>query len=311
MCSLRSGIDLDQYVWPYMSEELMESLRTGMQPNPRDRRELVDKVAKYMIKILKDGTRSKCGAVAEIICEKYPNSFMDIIDSQIFGKGMETLRCQLYNAVNYRKQGKVSSKRKNGEVDSDDEEISNKIKEMNRKNGDEYGCIDYAPLLKPGEETLQEEKRLILNDKFQFLNRNEDEICELMKETYVLQRLHINAKDRNLQLICVQWPFLKEPQFLIEHANRLLGKNITATWYSCLEKNNKPLRQYLQFQNLKSEKNASRMKIINSYKQACEITRSKGPKVIGAISLLIHHFSEVENALYHVTDVSVIIFVII
>lgn len=62
-----------------------------------------------------------------------------------------------------------------------------------------------------------------------------------MTETYPTLRGVINEKSRNIEEITVQWPFLKEPEFILQHSFILLGKNISNGWSDSLSKKVKPI----------------------------------------------------------------------
>ena len=72
----------------------------------------------------------------------------------------------------------------------------------------------------------------------------EADISKLMDETYSTQRSAITSS--NIQTVTVNWPFLKEPKYLILHSNRLLGKDVDNVYISFLTENARKLRQCLK-----------------------------------------------------------------
>ncbi|KAL0098873.1 hypothetical protein PUN28_020860 [Cardiocondyla obscurior] len=88
-----------------------------------------------------------------------------------------------------------------------------------------------------------------------------------MTETYPTLRGIINEKSRKIEEFLVEWPFLKEPEFFLEHSSMLLGKNVQKIWIDSLSKKVKPIRQYIKFN------------------KAAEVTRDNVPKIFVIFSL--------------------------
>ena len=129
----------------------------------------------------------------------------------------DTLRLQIYNAVNYRKLVSTTKPRKPVEGDSDDELVQEKINEnILSSKRDAYGCVEYAPLLPKDENTnSQEEKRKNICKLLTEENIDKDELLKLIEDTYPSLRAAINQTKRDLQQIFNDWPFLKLPLNLI------------------------------------------------------------------------------------------------
>lgn len=129
---------------------------------------------------------------------------------------------------------------------------------------------------------------------------------QLMDETYPTQRALINDSARNLPLISVNWPFLKERVCLLQHSSTLLGKDVVKTWWNCHDKKTKPLRQYLKTSKNLKRKEEKVNTIIAECQEYFQITKDQMPKILVVFSLLIEYFEEKENFLFKVIDVGYI-----
>lgn len=109
-----------------------------------------------------------------MITEKYHKTFSDVINNKTVGSGMESLRQQIYNAVNYRKIDKEMKKR--AEIRFSNEIIDdNPAPALSKpRKQDEYGYTEYQPLLPPTESTTsQTNKKLQLIQLFESDEKDE------------------------------------------------------------------------------------------------------------------------------------------
>ncbi|KAL7306726.1 hypothetical protein TKK_0001395 [Trichogramma kaykai] len=266
-----------------------------------------------MITKLKDTSRGKAEEFARQICERYSASFRDAVDDStskdVWDDGVSTLRQQILNAVNYKLMKlRASQKQKSVALfDSDDEEINaRKKKDSLLLMQDEYGCVKYAPELPESESHVtQEDKRLLLLQLYENSEEKNEKIEELMISTYSTQRLMMNQKNRDLDLIFLNWPYLKTAGYLFVHCNILLGKDLQQLWNNTLPVKAKAIRLYFQCQllNKKFQKNNSEMKdLINESKEASNMIKSKMPKIFVIFPLVTLFFKEESNLLFKLVD---------
>ncbi|XP_071573700.1 uncharacterized protein [Temnothorax nylanderi] len=239
---------LGSNIWKIFPRRLTECCNNGQRALEVDRRTMVAGIAEYMTQDLKDYSRRTAERIAKIITEKYPKTFSDVINNKTVGSGMESLRQQIYNAVNYRKGIDKETKRR-AEIRLSEETADDPAPALPKpRKQDEYGCTEYEPLLPPTESTTsQTNKKLQLIQFFKSDEKDEKKISQLMDDTYPTQRVDINKKTRDLVQLLQVWPYLQSPKYLIDHASRLLGKSVQATWEESLTMYAKPIRKYIIF----------------------------------------------------------------
>ena len=93
-----------------------------------------------------------------------------------------------------------------------------------------------------------------------------------MQETYPTQRSSITASNRNLVNITTERPFLKEATSLIQHSDRLIGKDVKAVWKSFIETKVQPLRRFLKTQSYKGEQKTVLTTMFDDCKAVCATT---------------------------------------
>lgn len=137
---------------------ILECCKNGNIINNRDRRSIIDIIATYMIHDLKKTDRKTAGEISNALCNMYPKSFKAGLEN--IGKTIaaDVFKQSIYDAVNYRK---MSRKKLRNETDSDESESEISNKRKNKFEQDEYGLVEYHPLLPPAEtQQSQEAKRL-------------------------------------------------------------------------------------------------------------------------------------------------------
>ncbi|KYQ49820.1 hypothetical protein ALC60_11102 [Trachymyrmex zeteki] len=294
---------MKEEVWDKVSDTIVTTCQRGEKLLPAQRQTINRIVADYMINVLQRTSRGVAEKIARNICETYPETFKDTIDNQQWGSGIETLSMQIYNCVQYMKHTKSHNKRALSPDSDDADEEERKKEAAILRRQDEYGCVEYAPRLPSTENSKsQEEKRLRLLELFATLERDTNEIGQLMTETYPTLRGVINEKSRNIEEILVQWPFLKESEFILQHSSILLGKNIQKVWSDSLSKKVKSIRQYIKF----SKKIPTNVKIciVNECKDVVQITKENTPKILVIFPLLLAYFTEKTNFLFKIISVS-------
>lgn len=304
--NVQKAFNLEVSVWSKISSTTLETCKKGQKLPSSDRLEIVKKITSYMLNDLKDTTRKTAHNIAAEICNKYPETFSDIIEGKKWSDGITTFRTSIMNGLAYKKSLTGPRAKKVASSDSDDADIEAKKKEDSiSRVQDEYGCVEYAPLLPSTENSeSQESKRIQLSSLFKNLNYDMSEVQKLMEATYATQRALINDKSKDLTYIITEWPFLTEVPCLFTHATKLLGKDIASTWQNSMDNKIKFLRQYFKMSKNLKKKEAAKEKIIAEYKEAASITQDNFPKILVAFRLLMLHFGEDEKFLYQTIDVS-------
>ena len=171
---------------------------------------------------------------------------------------------------------------------------------------DQYGCVAFNPLLPPGEtENSQKIKRMRLVKLFDTLEDHSlPEISDPMTLTYATQRKVIIAENRDLQILLTEWPFLKLPKFIIEHASIFLVKDVHKTWKESLQNKAKPIRQFFKVQNHAEIAYNLMSTILKIAKEAAAITKSQISKTIVIFPLILRYFAEEPDNLFKVIDVT-------
>ena len=298
----------------------MEACRASKVPIPSDRRAMVNITADYLMYNIKDTRRITVDAIGKQIMQKYPKSFQDTIEGKIIDAGGQSLKIQIYNAIMYKRD--LAPKRRIELLHTEiDDECKGDLQCPVSRKFDEYGCVDYQPLL-PETETneSQEKKRLELSQ----LHNNEEQANEatcldLMEQTYPSQRMVITAKKRNLVQLLKYWPYLSHGTFLIAHANRLLGKPLKEEWDTALLQKAKTITNYFKITNkrqvtgqaagketLPVMKTAIKgLQLIDEAKEAAAAGRNVVPEIAVIFPLLTNHFKEDEMFMFRVFDVNV------
>ncbi|XP_070531448.1 uncharacterized protein [Cardiocondyla obscurior] len=270
-------LNLKTGVWDKVPNTILCTCERGEKLLPSQRQTINRVVADYMLNELKQTSRGMAEKIALNICNTYPKSFKDTIDNQQWGSGIESLRMQIYNCVQYMKH--TRNKKRAFSSDSDDAELEERKKQTAiSQRRDQYGCIAYAPKLPPTEDSKsQEEKRIQLLELFANVERDTKTVNHLMIDTYPTVRGIINEKSKKIEELLIDWPFLKDSDFLLQHSSTLLGKDVTNIWSNSLNTKVKPIRQYLKFLKKKS---GNMTNIINECKAAVQITKNNTPKIL-------------------------------
>ena len=258
-------------------------------------------ISDYIVEDLQENTRSTANKIAKMLCTTYANSFSVKIGTSVLS-GQSSILQKVQNGVGYR----VSQKRKKEAalLDSDDEHIKSKKKKSALKpKQDEYGCVEYELVLPSNETTTtQEEKR---KQTAQLLDSDEvvgeKQLNELIKLTYPTLRKNINSVPQNLATIFKEWPFLKNPQYLLDHASTLLGKNVEEEWKNSIRTKSKDIRRYFLS---KAGGDKELQAIFEACKEVVKMDKNVTPKVLIIFPLLLNCFDEDEKYLYKIVDVS-------
>ena len=206
--------------------QLKEDCFMGKIPSPADRRLMIQGIAHYMLHDLKNSSRGMAEDIAKMLFERFP-TLGDYAKGVPLGKGFETLREQIYHAVNYRKESSDKKQRKRRPNDSFFDVEEENTSSILRKQ-DDYGCMEYgSPTSSSEDSSALEEKRLGLVELYQKLAEwDPEKISNDLHATFNSLRLMINAENRNIIVLFSQWPFLAESNYLLQHASRVIyGKD--------------------------------------------------------------------------------------
>lgn len=226
---------------------LLNCCREGKKVFHTDRLAMVATIADYMLYNLKTCSRSVAQKIASEIVAMFPASFEDKIGGQTVGQGMESLRTQIYNSVNYRKDDSLKKRRKAMVLGNESYESQENTCKISRRR-DEYRCVEYETLM-PKDETLKtlEEKRVwMVNNYFQANGRNEKEVQYFMNITYYLQRAEIIKSERNLIVLFERWTYLKKIEYFLSHSSRLLGQDLIESWQNSILNTSQHIRKYFK-----------------------------------------------------------------
>lgn len=289
-------IDLETYVWPHMSARLRDACAKKEKADKSDKRDLIKTIVKYLCHTLGDSRRTVCYEVAQRVYAKYPQTFGEIIDGEVYGSGYGALGLSIYNGTLFL-EGKddslsnCKSAKRRSTINPD----PRNQKKRKTSIEDSYGCIEFNPELPQGESAVdQEQKRAELVKLYSLADREDSEIIRLMDETYPTQRSCIISQ---IQIISVVegFPFLKERAYVTQHFMRLTGKNVAEAWTSFGNDKLELLIAHLtELRNFKKNKQAAET-LITTCKEACDLDRSSMPKSVSIFPLMIHYFGEVEK----------------
>ena len=197
-----SGVWVDEFEIPWSKfpkKKLMTCLQNELRPNPSARREMVRILVDEISKISQKPGKKALATIAQKIVKKYPKSFRDEIEGSLVGTGYDSLLKQLqirFDNIN-RNSNSNSFKRKSSLATENEDEVEDGPA-LRISIRDRYGCINYMPSDYPdGEsESTQENKQSLLKEKYK--QRLNNEVEDLMRETYFSQRKDIVEKKRTV-----------------------------------------------------------------------------------------------------------------
>ncbi|XP_033222987.1 uncharacterized protein LOC117176792 [Belonocnema kinseyi] len=295
---------------------LKEDCSRGKTPRPADRRLMVQGIAHYMLHDLTDASRGMAENIDKMLFERFP-TLGDYIKGVPLGNGFETLREQIYHAVNYRKESSAKKNRKRRLNDPlfDVEETSSSI---SRKQ-DDYRCMEYGlPTISTEDSIVLEEKRLELVELYKKPSEwDPEKTSNDLNTLFGPLRLMINAENRNISVLFSYWPFLAESKYLLEHASRVIygqdgrfGRTLQQIFQVNHGSTMPALIQYckaLCLTRTKKTKNSPDtniiMDLIKTAQDMAKTTNSEMPNAVLMFQLLIAVFKEEERFLLTVIPI--------
>lgn len=139
-----------------------------------------------------------------------------------------------------------------------------------------------------------------------------------------IRRQNNYKETKDLVQLLQIWPYLQNPKYFIDHASRLLGKSVQATWEESLTVYAKPLRKYISFTEKskmirlrrsnsisETQPNESKNKVLQMIADAkASSTASQNEVALIAVifPLIATHLKEDSQYLFRVIPVSTIIY---
>ncbi|KAK3893027.1 hypothetical protein Pcinc_003206 [Petrolisthes cinctipes] len=121
-----------------------------------------------------------------------------------------------------------------------------------------------------------------------------EEVEELMKTTYILQRKDIVENDASMADLRKEWPFLFEPSGMFTHFEVLTGIKLPQKLENTLSKNSELIVKWM-----KEEQNKKIRQVYENLREATILLQNKTPEVPAIIASLISHFKDDEKFVYH------------
>lgn len=185
---------------------------------------LVDEIRK----IEKNPTKAQCLIVALKIVKLYPKSFADYDNTDSVSEvGCYSLLKQIKTRVEHvNRNNTLARRRRCSSSISENSEITKR-----RGPAATYGCAKWQPE-PPLSESVDalEQKRQALHNIYQQHGKSgadRADVCALMKETYYLQRKHINdTQATTIKDMKKKWPYLFVQKHLTAHFEELTNINV-------------------------------------------------------------------------------------
>ncbi|KAF4112985.1 hypothetical protein G5714_005530 [Onychostoma macrolepis] len=244
-----------QVPWNQMPSELRSAVANGKRPLPPDRRKMIRIIVDEIRKHEKNPSKAQCLAVALKIVKKYPKSFSDFDDTQEKNEiGYYSLLKQIKTRVEHVNRDNILSRRR-------------RIKPTAT-----YGCTQWQPEppLANSDDVLEEKRQTL---------ENLSDVCALMKETYYLQRKHINdTQVLPIKDLKSKWPYLFVQKHIYAHFEELTSIAIHKRLNQAIQEYGKVLVDFFK----SKPTNEVVKKILSSEEEV-------GPLVI---KLILAHFRE-------------------
>ncbi|XP_058614377.1 uncharacterized protein LOC131528925 [Onychostoma macrolepis] len=236
---------------------------------------IVDEIRKHE----KNPSKAQCLAVALKIVKKYPKSFSDFDDTQEKNEiGYYSLLKQIKTRVEHVNRDNTLSRRRRISGVTDTPE-----RMQCREPTATYGCTQWQPEppLANSDDVL-EEKRQTLENLYQRYGKSgadRSDVCALMKETYYLQRKHINdTQVLPIKDLKSKWPYLFVQKHIYAHFEELTSIAIHKRLNQAIQEYGKVLVDFFK----SKPTNEVVKKILSSEEEV-------GPLVI---KLILAHFRE-------------------
>ena len=134
---------------------------------------------------------------------------------------------------------------------------------------------------------------------FKEKNYTAEDVKELVKSTYYMQRKDIN-KGTGIEKLCQEWPFLFHEAGMEGHFQHLTGVNLIETFFANVDKKGRCLLNFLKTVSAQKHK-----QVLDSLlKLQTERSQSSGcsEELTEMVLLLLAHFGEKEEHLFHYVE---------
>ncbi|XP_051773812.1 uncharacterized protein LOC127525356 [Ctenopharyngodon idella] len=282
-----------QVPWNQMPSELRSAIANGKRPLPADRRKMICIIVNEIRKHEKNPSKAQCLAVALKIVKQYPKSFSDFDDAQEKNEiGYYSLLKQIKTRVEHVNRDNTLSRRRRIRGVTDTPE-----RMQCREPTATYGCTQWQPEppLANSDDVLEEKRQTLENLYQQYGKSGADrgDVCALMKETYYLQRKHINDTEAPpIKDLKSKWPYLFVQKHIFAHFEELTSIPIHKRLNQAMQEYGKVLVDFF-----KSKPTNDVVKKLLSSKE-----EEVGPLVI---KLILAHFREDPDGLLLFADVSI------
>ena len=314
------------FPWEKLTDNIKEKLDLHV-PLPDERKlELRKIICMHLTGTLKDYTRTTTNAVVNLLLNKYPEALViKDADGDILNNGAKAFCIKLYDQVQYKKPAsqKISRKRPPSSAENDENEEGNSsnsssfhtsIRSVRHRDFDEYGTVAYEPPLPDGETKLSQESKLmrlrLLHSKRD--KNDDDEIKQLLSETYATQRKDIIDRVGTLNEFLKNWPHLEDAEHFLNHASVLFDRDMKEVWDEKLAAKGAALFSIFEKECEKSNqvcvaRREARRKMkeaVIEANEASENLTTQTPKYLSLFKLLPLYFLEEDNKMYHIVSVS-------
>ncbi|KAM7306496.1 uncharacterized protein ISCGN_010199 [Ixodes scapularis] len=269
--------------WDSFPQRLLEACYKNARPTKSDLNQMVRQLSNRIIQESFSPGRRHLRVIASKIVAKYPLSFQDMLQGTVIGQGVETLLWKLENCVNNKKRPLAQPL---PEESTSDPDAFHQPAKTDRR--DSYGCVAWKPELPPGETAYtQDEKRERLVTEYRRVSRDDRLVTKLMSETYATQRLLINSS-KGVGKVKEDWPFLFEEHHFLNHAELLLGFNVSEVFDDNMKKVGVQLYRYAYSQL----KNEAVKKCLKDIEDAKKTLKNVTPEYDSTPLLLLAIFGE-------------------
>lgn len=211
-----------------MPNDVRTAVANEKRPLPPVRRKMIRILVDEMRKIEKNPTKTQCLTVALKIVKEYPKSFADYDNTESVSEvGCYSLLKQIKTRVEHvNRNNTLTTRRRCSSGISENSEITKR-----RGPVATYGCTKWQPEppLLESDDDLEHKRQTLQNIYQQHGKSGADraDVCALMKETYYLQRKHINdAQATTIKEMKNKWPYLFVQKHLTAHFEELTSINV-------------------------------------------------------------------------------------
>nr|XP_054919068.1 uncharacterized protein LOC129380899 [Dermacentor andersoni] len=265
---------------------LREALGSQVPLHPRERRDLVRRVADNLLNLYSRPKREEIRSTAAQIVAAYPLSLQDRkLDGGLLGRGYDSFFQQLENRIENLNRGKRSASPTAGVSGS-------KVRKW------AYGCANWQPVrrFEPPNDTQEKIQFMKQEGRKNYKEINMTLATQYMQDTYIEQRTFINTDPcPHTSKVKEEWPLLFITPCFYKHADQLLGKDVKATFR---ERMLECAPQLMHLMELTPRKDTMHMVVhVQDHKNENEEAVQ-----VAVLPLLCAHFKDDEKCLFQVFE---------